>query len=315
MSDWLHDLLRLAAGVLFAWGGGELFVRGLQGVAVWTRIPPRIIGVTLAAFATSTPEIFVALTAAHSGVPAISAGDLTGSNVVNVGLILAGALLFAPLEAVWRSVARDYLAALAVPLIILVLLHDGLLSRVDGFVLMGLFAVWLLAVLREGFQERGPVPAQETPTVAPVLYALAGLAVLMAAGHFIVEGGRGIAARCGMSDFLVGATVVAVATGTPELATTIVARLKGHHDIGLGNILGSNIFNGLFILSLVALVAPFPLSAATVAPALAAGFLTTLACLPLHGRITRAQGWLLLALYAVYLVVILQTRGAPHPAP
>lgn len=318
MNYWLYDLIRLLLGVLFAWGGGELFVKGLHGAAISLRIPPRIVGLTVGAFATSAPEIVVAVNAALAGAPAISIGDLTGSNVVNVSLILAVALLFSPLPVAWRSIARDYMIALAVPLIIGAVIWDGVLSRADGVILLVAFAAWMVAVLRDGLRERRDCADAPAPVRLQVMWWLAtGLAVLFIAGHFIVEGARGMALRFGMSDFLVGATVVAVSTSTPELATMIVARLKGHHDLGLANILGSNIFNGLFIVGIVALQAPFPLPAITVAPALAAGFLTTLVCLPAGGRISSGQGWLLLALYVVYLMVIPRLGEPPplHPSP
>jgi cation:H+ antiporter len=314
VNNWFYDTGRLALGVLLAWGGGEMFVKGMHGVAVSLRIPPRLVGVTIGAFATSAPELVVAVGAALSGVPGISLGDLTGSNVVNIALILAAALLFSPLPVAWRSVARDYVVALAVPLIIGAVLWDGRLSRADGAILLAAFLAWMWAVLREGLRERREKPADGTRMRARVVWWLAaGLAVLIAAGHFIVDGARGIALRFGMSEFLVGATVVAVSTSTPELATTIVARLKGHHDLGFANILGSNIFNGLFIAAVVALVAPFPVPVHTVAPALVAGLVTTLACVPLHGRILQGQGWFLLALYLVYLLVI-PRLGAPLPS-
>jgi len=313
MHEWLSDLLQLAAGIACAWAGGELFVRGLHGVSVRLRIPARLAGVTLGAFATSAPEVSVAVQAAVAGLPVISVGDVTGSNVVNVALILALALLPGPLTAIWKEVSRDFLVALAVPLLLGVVLWDGMLSRADGLVLLAFFAVWLCSVVREGLHHRnhsaGAAGTHGPPWPAAAGLLTAGLALLVVAGHFIVGGAKGVALRCGMSEFAVGAAVVAAATGTPELATTIVARIKGHHDLGLGNILGSNIFNGLFIVSLVALLAPCPLPMTMVAPALAAGVFTTLLCLPVQNRIPSLRGWLLLVIYVLWLFLLLRQGG------
>lgn len=310
MTEWIPDLLRLAAGIACAWAGGELFVRGLHGASVWMRIPARLAGVTLGAFATSAPEVSVAVQAALASAPVISVGDVAGSNVVNVALILALALLPGPLAAVWKDISRDFLMALAVPVILGGVLWDGFLSRSDGVILLTVFVLWLVSVIREGLRHRSndvqDSPAGGPSGAMPAGLLTGGLMLLVLAGHFIVAGAKGVALRCGMSEFAVGAAIVAAATGTPELATTIVARLKGHHELGLGNILGSNIFNGLFIVSLVALIAPCPLPIATVASALAAGVLTTLLCLPAQGSIPRSRGWVLLAVYVMWLVILLR---------
>ncbi len=313
MTVWIPDLLRLVAGIVLAWAGGELFVRGLNGLSLHWRVPPRLVGVTLGAFATSAPELSVAVHASLSGMPVLSVGDVTGSNVVNVALILGVALLAGSMPASWREVSRDFLTALAVPLILAGLLWDGTLSRADGVVLLLIFLMWLATVVREGLRRRQLCSAGAETAGTRVLpaagFVAAGLGVLIVAGDFIVAGASGISLRCGMSQFAVGAVIVAAATGTPELATTIIARVRGHHDLGLGNILGSNIFNGLFIVGLVALLAPCPLPPAIVAPALAAGFLTTLLCVPVRECIPGRRGWMLLAAYGIWLAVVLRQAG------
>jgi cation:H+ antiporter len=313
MNAWIPDLLWLAAGVACAWSGGEFFVRGLHGVSVRLRVPARLAGVTLGAFATSAPEVSVAVQAAVAGVPVISVGDVTGANVVNVALILAVALLPGPLTARWNDISRDFLTTLAVPLLLAALLSDSLLSRTDGLVLMVVFIFWLGSVIAEGLRHRtlgaGAAPAHGPSWRLSAGLSAGGLALLSFAGYFIVQGAKGVGLRIGMTEFTVGAVVVAAATCTPELATTLVARLKGHHELGLGNILGSNIFNGIFIVGLVALISPCPLPLATVAPALVTGALTTLLCLPVQGRIPAARGWLLLTVYGLWLFIILRHGG------
>lgn len=301
------DLLHLLAGVGCAWVGGEFFVRGLVGLARWTRVPAGLVGVTVAAFATSSPEIAVAVKAATKGVPQISLGDLVGSNVANVALILALALLIAPIKASFGEVRRDFMLACAVPVILGALAIDGHLSRLDGMIMMATFVAWLVTVVIEAMSRRtaGDGGGEPVRSGRIALQCAIGLVLLIAAGHFIVIGAKGIALAAGLSEFVVGATIVAVATGTPELATAIISKLKGHDEIGLGNILGSNIFNGLLIVALLALIQPFDLSFSAVALTLGAGLVTTLVCLPSGGLIRRGQGIVLLLMYAGYVAVLL----------
>ena len=146
-----------------------------------------------------------------------------------------------------------------------------------------------------------------------VLQLVAGLGLLLAAAQFVVHGGIGVAKVLGWSPFVVGAVVVAVATGTPEMATTVVSRLRGHHDVGLGNILGSNIFNALFIAAIAALIHPYPVKFPELLPSLLFGGLTTLMIRPGRGgAIGRWRGLVLLALYAAYVAMTLQANGPAH---
>ncbi len=304
------DVLALLCGIVCAWLGGEFFVRGLIGLARWARIPTALVGVTVAAFATSGPEMAVAIKAALAGAPMLSVGDVTGSNVVNVALILALAALWAPLRAKLGEVRRDFFVALAVPILLGVLAWDGHFSRLDGAILMAVFVGWLIGVILEALHRRSQTEEHPEPQFVQriIWQSVLGIAFLVAAGHFIVVGAKGIALAAGLTEFIVGATVVAVATGTPELATTIISRARGHDDLGFGNILGSNIFNGLFIVGLVVLIRPFDVRFSGIALALAAGVVTTLLAAPWRGTIGRAQGLALVGCYAAYVMVLL-TRG------
>ena len=308
----------LLFGVLLAWFGGTLFVDGAVGLAKWARWPVAVIGVTVAAFGTSSPELMVAVHSSLDGVPQISLGDVLGSNVVNIALILALVLAFSPLRAEDAGVRRDWAWALAVPVAMTAVLWDGWFSRADAALLIALFAVWLVVVIRharshaarnvEEIREAGAKTRLRTAGET-----LVGLALLIGAAQLVVHGGKGIALALGWTPFIVGAVVVAVATGTPELATTIVSKLRGHHDVGLGNILGSNIFNALFIASLTALIRPYPVHFRELAPTLALGVVTTLLILPGRGgSLGRWRGLTLLLIYVGYVVVSIQAGGAPH---
>jgi cation:H+ antiporter len=313
----IASILLLLAGVVLAWFGGSLFVDGSVGLARWARWPVAVIGVTVAAFGTSAPELMVAIQAAVDGVPQISLGDVLGSNVVNIALVLALVLSLSGMKADDPGVRRDWACALAVPFILAAVLWDGWFSRLDALVLIGLFAAWLAMVVRHARRHRARnkeevIEAGRASSLKIVIQVAAGLALLIAAARFVVHGGTGIASELGWSPFIVGAVVVAVATGTPELATTIIARIRGHHDVGLGNILGSNVFNALLIAALAALIHPYPANFPELLPSLGFGVITTLMILPARGgTLGRWRGGVLLAMYVAYVVATLEKASPP----
>jgi cation:H+ antiporter len=304
----MNDHVELLLGILFAGLGGELFIRGAVGVGYWARIPAGIIGVTLAAFATSSPELSVSVSAALAGTPEIALGDALGSNVVNVALILALALVISGIQCSGASIRRDFPVALLIPVITGLLLWDGTLSRLDGVLLLGMFAVWLVLVVVEArkrqiaFDADRPAPRR----ARIVLACLFGLGFLFLAGRLIVAGAKGIASSFGIDEFVIGATIVAVGTSVPELATTVIAKFRGHDDVGLGTVLGSNIFNGLFIIGVAATIHPITVAWSAVAVALLFGVVALALTWPGgSGFIDRRRGVLLLVLYASYLALIL----------
>ncbi|MBN1567502.1 MAG: sodium:calcium antiporter [Acidobacteria bacterium] len=304
----MYDYLSLILGVGCAAAGGELFVRGAVGLARWARISPGIIGATVAAFATSSPELSVAVNAAIAGKPQISLGDALGSNVVNVALILGIALLFSGVQSSRGSVKRDFRVAMLAPVIIGILFFDGKLSRLDGIVMLGMFVFWLTAVVVEAARQRKATAkaAARASGWKAALSCIFGLAFLVAAGNLIVTGARGIAVSFGISEFIIGETVVAIGTSMPELATTIIARLRGHDEVGLGTILGSNIFNGLFIIPVAAVICPIKVGLSEVTIALLFGLLAIVfTCPDKENFIRRSRGVILLAIYAAYLLAVI----------
>jgi cation:H+ antiporter len=305
----LQHYTALILGIVCAGIGGELFVRGAVGLARWSRISPGIIGATVAAFATSSPELSVSISSALAGRPQIALGDALGSNVVNVALILGAALAISGIQSPRAGVKRDFPVALLVPVITGVLFLDGELSRVDGVLMLCAFSAWLIATIIEARKQRSA--AEEVlgaPRIwAAVAYCVVGLLFLTGAGRFIVSGARGIALHFGVGEFVIGATVVAVGTSVPELATAIIAKLRGHDEVGLGTILGSNIFNGLFIVALAATIHPIVVGWRAVFIALVFGIVALGCCYPpSNGFIERRRGVVLLVLYAAYLTTVLQ---------
>lgn len=300
----IESLLLLIAGVVLAWFGGEIFVRGGVNLALCARWPTAVIGVTVAAFGTSSPEFMVAVNASLDGTPQLSLGDVLGSNVVNVSLVLAIVLALSGMKATDKGVRRDWWMALVAPILLYAVLWDGWFSRLDACLVLAAFSGWLLMVVRHA---RAHAASQTEATVCPpfsqsIIFLMIGLGLLIGAAQFVVSGGKGIALALGWSPFVVGAVVVAIATSTPELATTLIARMRGHDDVGLGNILGSNIFNVLLVASVTALIRPYPIHLPELQTSLIFGFVTVLIIYPgRNGHLGRARGFVLLAIYACYI--------------
>ena len=296
----------LLGGLICAAVGGELFVRAAVGVAAWARVPAGVIGATVAAFATSSPEMSVAVGAAVDGRPEIALGDALGSNVVNIALVLGLALLVGPIAAPRESTHRDVPFAVIVPLATIVLALDGMVSRLDGAILAALFALWLSLTTLAARRERSWAVAvlAERSHARSILEIVIGLAFLIAAGRLIVSGAKEVGADLGLSTFVIGATVVAVGTSTPELATTVIARVRGHAEVGLGTVIGSNIYNGAFIIPLAALIHPISFSFRDVAVALGFGLALVALLLNARGALGRRLGCVFLVIYGSYVIVL-----------
>lgn len=307
----MSDCVILILGVICAGAGGEMFVRGAVGLARWARVSPGMIGATVAAFATSSPELSVAVSSAMAGQPQITLGDSLGSNVANIALILGGALLISGIRSPRDSVRRDFPMALLTPVVTGVLLLDGEVSRLDGAFLLVIFFTWFGVAAMEARKQRSAAAEvlgrdRRWSTVAVLVV---GLGFLITAGKLIVTGATGIAITFGMDAFVIGATIVAVGTSVPELATTVIAKLRGHDEVGLGTILGSNIFNGLFIVSVAALIHPIAVGWREVTVTLMFGLIAPVIAYPSRGgMIGRWRGSVLLMVYALYLVAILHRQ-------
>ena len=301
-------LLYLLAGFLLAGLGGEAFVRGSVSLARIARIPMNIIGVTIAAFATSSPELSVAISSASIGKPNIALGDALGSNVINIGLILGIALCFGSLPATRREIFRDWILVVGASFLIGVFAFDGTISRVDGVGLIVIFLVWLGWVISNARQHRKKEIASSSKErlFTSVIFCIIGVGLLVLAGLSIVAGAKEIGAIFGIPPFIIGATLVAFGTSMPELATTLIARLKGHNDMGLGTVLGSNIFNVFVIVAVAAIISPINVDFNSLRIVLGMCLITTLITWPSKNNIIpRWRGPLLIILYACHVALTL----------
>lgn len=301
----------LGLGLLFAGCGGELFVRGLVGLAAWLRMPAGVIGATVAAFATSSPELTVAVSAAGEGRPEIALGDALGSNIVNIGLVVGVVLALGATSAADVS-RRDALTGLAMALLLLVLVLDEEVSRRDGAVLLIAFSAWLAVTVERALRGRSDIVATvaERRHGRALVAAALGLVSLVLAGRLIVAGAKSISEDLGLSTFVVGVVLVSLGTSAPELATAVIARVRGHAEVGLGAAFGSNIFNTSFIIGIAALIAPIGVVRRDVSISVLFG--AALVAVVLVGssgrRLPRWRGFVLLAAYAASILVLLAVQ-------
>lgn len=303
--------LLIVLGIAAAAVGGDLFVRGTVGLARRLRVAPGIIGATVAAFATSSAELSVGINSAVEGSPEIALGDALGSNVVNVGLVLAIAIVLAPIRPRRADLNRDLPVALIAPVMTIGLASDGTISRLDGAILLASFIGWLVVTIGQAVRERdatAAVLAEHDPRRI-ARDAVIGVVLLIVAGRLIVIAAKGLGALIGWDTFTVGALLVAVGTSTPELATVVMARIRGHDEVSVGTVLGSNIFNGLLIIGCAAVITPIRVATGEVVVAVGVSVLTLLLILPSRSyRLGRGRGVALLAAYGGYLAVLLMMQ-------
>lgn len=250
------EILFILGGLVGLFFGGEALLRGAVGLAQAARLSPLVIGLTVVGFGTSTPELLVSLKAALDGAPDIALGNVVGSNIANILLILGLSALIWPLHLAAGGMRRDALVMVGAAVMLLGLVSLGTIGRGAGIVLI----LGLVAYLWVALRRSEPIEAEETiperPIWASALWVGAGLAGLMLGAGFLVDGAVILARKFGISEAFIGLTIVAVGTSLPELATSLVAALRRQSAIALGNIVGSNIFNILGILGLTAAITP-----------------------------------------------------------
>lgn len=301
------DIVWMVSGVALAAVGGEFFVRGSVGLAKWLRIPAGIVGATVAAFATSSPELSVSVLASLDGRPEIALGDAAGSNLVNLGVVLGFTVLLSPVIVRVADVRRELPIGIAAMALLWVFAGDGSFSRVEAAAFLGVFVFWLVWVVRDARRDRVDVEALTSAGRGrTLLELLAGLALLVLAGRLVVTAAKGFGESLRWSEFVVGSLLVAVGTSTPEFVTALIAARRGHSDVGVGAVLGSNIFNTLFIVGIAGLIQPISGDINGLEIAVVLGILGTLLVVPNRMNVVgRARGVALLLLYGTFVVSVL----------
>ena len=314
-------LLSIAAVIggfaLLVWGA-DRFVHGAAATARNLGVSPLVIGLTIVGIGTSAPEILISIIASFDGNPALAVGNALGSNITNIALVLGLTALVTPLLVKSETLQREYPVMFMIMIISLLLCMDGELSRLDGTILLlGLVAL-ILWMIKLGLRKHKVDPLeteyeQEIPylTTGKALFWLAvGMILLLVSSRTLVWGAINIAQALGISDLIIGLTIVAIGTSLPELAASIVSALKGEPDIAIGNIIGSNMFNLLAVLGLPGLIAPHVLDPAVISRdfPFMIGFSIALFITAYgfkgSGKINRYEGALLLLGYIAYMVVL-----------
>ena len=306
-TGWFTDVLALVGGLALLVGAAHVLVRGAAALALRFGLSPLVVGLTVVAFGTSAPELVVSVQAALAGAGGIAVGNVVGSNVANVGLILGVAALVRPFLSDPSVLRRDLPALLAATVAGAAVLWDRAVTRPEGALLVAGLVAYLAWSVREARRQRAAadpgLPRPDGPAWRDAAFVVVGLAGLVVGADWFVGGAVGLAEAAGVSNAVIGLTVVALGTSLPELATSVVAALRGESAIAVGNVIGSNLFNVLGILGVGALVRPL------VAPGLEAVDLAvmaafTAALVPLlwtGGRLVRAEAALLAAGYVGYV--------------
>lgn len=303
------QILLLVIGFCMLIKGADFFVEGTSGIARKFGIPQLVIGLTIVAMGTSAPEAAVSITAAMKGSADITIGNIVGSNILNVLIILGITSVITALTVAHSTVRVEIPFMVGISILLLVLGLDRTVHFWDGVILVILFILYLAYLFR--MAKKNPEEETEMNRELPIWKAVAGavigLILIVVGSDVTVDAATAIAEFCGMSDRFIGLTIVALGTSLPELFTSVTAARKGNADIAIGNIVGSNIFNILFVVGLSALIVPIPFATAfrfDTLVAIGAGMLLFLCCLKNH-KLSRWAGLLMLVSYAAYFCAIL----------
>ncbi|MGF1614079.1 MAG: calcium/sodium antiporter [Gammaproteobacteria bacterium] len=312
--------------------GAEWLVRGSSQLAVVVGISPLVIGLTVVAFGTSAPELAVSVRAAWAGNSDIAFGNVVGSNICNVLLLLGLSALIAPLVVAQQLIRLDVPIMIGASLLLYGLAFDGLIGRWDGLLLFGGILAYTAFAVVKGRQEQQvavrdeydqafgvtPRPTGGRAVMRNLAMVLVGLGMLVMGARWLVDAAVAVAHWLGVSELIIGLSIVAVGTSLPEIATSIIATLRGERDIAVGNVVGSNLFNILCVLGLASLVSPAGVAVA--AEALRFDLLVmigaAIACLPIFftgNRIARWEGALFFGYYLAYLTYLI-LEAMHHPA-
>lgn len=265
MTTALFIFAILVGFTVLIWGA-DRFVEGASSIATNLGVSPLLVGLTIVAFGTSAPEMLVSALAAYDGVPSLGVGNALGSNITNIGLVLGVTILITPITVNSDILRREFPVLFIVMAISLYLLWDLKLSHIDGLILfcgfiLTLFGMAYLALhgnqkdtLTKEFEQE--VSEHTMPISQAFFYFIIGLVALLIGSKSLVWGGTGVAQLLGVSELIIGLTIVAIGTSLPELAASVISALKNKHDIAIGNVLGSNMFNLLAVLAMPGLIRP-----------------------------------------------------------
>ena len=306
----LSFIMLVVGFALLVWGADK-FVAGASAFARRLGVSPLLVGLTIVAFGTSAPELAVSLTAALQGANEIAVGNVLGSNVFNLLVVAGLSAVLCPLIMDRTLLRRDWpLSVAAAVLLLLFLAPDLTISRIEGLILLAVFIVVLVVQIRAAMQGRGAADSEEEEvSMSPLLIGVnivLGLACIIIGGQLAVNGATGIARMFGLSETLIGLTIVAIGTSLPELVTSLVAAHKGQNEIAMGNVIGSNLFNILLILGVSASITPIPVQAVSVIDCIVLIAASVIFYLPaMRGKLGRAPGAVMALCYVAYTAYLI----------
>ena len=322
----MTQLFLFAAGLIALTAGAELLVRGASRLALSFGLSPLVVGLTIVAFGTSAPEIAVAIKAAWAGQSDLTIGNVVGSNICNILLILGLGALVAPLSVVGQVVRQEVPVMIAASALVVGLALNGAIGRLEGALLFALLVIYLIFIVRQSRRasraeqaDYGDAPPQarwDRHWSVQLALVAGGLILLVIGAEWLVQAAVFFARWLGVDDLVIGLTVVAIGTSLPEIATSVLAAWRGERDLAVGNAVGSNIFNLLGCLGLGAMFSPdgLPIAAAALDFDLWVMLAVAVACLPIflaRKRIARWEGVVFLAYYAAYVVyLVLDASGS-----
>ena len=311
----LFDVIVLLLGLVLLFVGGEALVRGAVSLANRLNVPALVIGLTVVGFGTSTPELLVSLEATLLGFPDIAVGNVVGSNTANILLILGISALISPMATQIAGLPRDIAVMLAVAVLMLGLGFLGVVDWIAGIVMLAMLAAYLVYTGFSGRRDHAPDASLVIHMAGwkEALTIVGGLSMLIIGADFLVESSTRIARLIGVSEVVIGLTIVAVGTSLPELATSAVAALRRNAEVAIGNVVGSNIFNVLGILGVTAIVQPVPIArqiAIFDIPLMLTVSIALAVVVILLGRVSRRIAFAFLAAYAAYCIFLFQQASA-----
>ena len=314
----INSFAILGGFILLVWSA-DRFICGAAATARNFDVPPLIIGLTIVGFGTSAPEMMVAGFASYNGSPAMAIGNALGSNITNITLVLGIAALISPMNIHSRIIKKELPILLFASLLALGLLSDMNLSRIDGVILLTLLCVLMWWITSQGIRNHSNDSladeyTEELPgdmsTSHALFWLIAGLILLTVSSKLLVWGAVNVATHYGVSELIIGLTIIAIGTSLPELAASITGALKNEHDIAIGNVVGSNLFNTLGVLSIPGLIHPSDLADGVLQRdmPIALGLTVVLFIMAYgfrgEGRITRVEGGLLLSAFIAYQMLL-----------
>ena len=313
--DFFYIILSISTGAAILYFGGDVLVENSRRLGLRLKIDPMVIGLTIVAFGTSAPELFVSAQGALLGKTDLALGNVVGSNITNILLILGLSSIINPIKIVKRTYLKDIPIVVAVSVLLLILSLDLNISRIDGIILLFFFATYTILEIKQAKKNKNLVTTDESIEILStssskkeILLITASLLGLMLGSTIFIYGATKIALMFGISELVIGLTIVSVGTSLPEIVTSCVAAKRGENEIAVGNIIGSNIFNILSVMGITSLLYPVPVPLAALSFDMPIMIFSALACFPVvmtDLKIKRSEGILFLLFYIAYVTYLI----------